>query len=99
MGPEIEYAMQPSKEPLELRVYPGADGAFTLYDDAGDTYAYEKGEHATIPLHWDDKSQTLTIGAREGSYPGMAVERAFRVVVVGGATTLVHYRGQELRIR
>ena len=97
-GPEIEYASQPSKEPIELSVYPGADGDFTLYDDAGDTYAYEKGERTAIPLHWDDKAATLTIGAREGSYPGMLVERTFRVVMVSGATKEVQYNGREVSV-
>ena len=53
----------------------------TLYEDEGDTYDYEKGEHATIPLHWDD-APTLTIGARQGSYPGMPSSRLFRIVLV-----------------
>jgi alpha-D-xyloside xylohydrolase len=54
-----------------------------LYEDENDGYAYEKGAHATIAMHWDDAAKTLTIGAREGSFPGMLKERTFRVVVVG----------------
>ncbi len=83
MGPEEEYAKQEPLDSLELRVYPGADGDFTLYEDEGDTYNYEKGKYATIPIHWNDSTQTLTIGERKGSFPGMIESRAFNVVIVG----------------
>ena len=83
LGPEEEYATQMPDAPITLRIYPGADADFTLYDDAGDTYDYEKGAHATIALHWDDGSRTLTMGARNGSYPGMPASLSFRVIVVG----------------
>jgi alpha-D-xyloside xylohydrolase len=81
LGPVIEYASQ-ATDPIELRVYPGADGNFTLYEDEGDSYRYEKGVHATIPIHWDDAARTVTLGDREGSYPGMAAEHTFNVVIV-----------------
>ncbi|HKS83187.1 MAG TPA: glycoside hydrolase family 31 protein [Candidatus Acidoferrales bacterium] len=83
MGPDIEYSTQKPADPIELRVYPGADGDFTLYEDENDNYNYEKGVHATIPFHWDDARRTLTIGAREGKFPGMLESRTFRVVFVG----------------
>lgn len=82
MGPVVQFANEKPDAPLELRIYPGTDGAFTLYDDAGDGYGYEKGEFAEIPLTWDDKAQALTIGSRSGSYPGMPAERQFRVMLV-----------------
>jgi alpha-D-xyloside xylohydrolase len=63
-------------------VYAGADGAFTLYEDDGLTYGYEKGAFARIPLRWDDTAGTLTIGRREGSFPGMLMERTVDVVLV-----------------
>ncbi|MGD0345529.1 MAG: TIM-barrel domain-containing protein [Terracidiphilus sp.] len=81
LGPAIEYAGQ-ATDPIELRVYPGADGDFTLYEDEGDSYRYERGAHATIDMHWNDAARTLTIGARQGSYPGMAAGHAFNVVIV-----------------
>jgi alpha-D-xyloside xylohydrolase len=103
IGPEVEYAEQRTDEPIELRVYRGSDGSFTLYDDQGDTYAYEKGARATIPLHWDDKSATMTIGARQGDYPGMPREQEFRVVLVDGSkagpSKQIRYAGQELAVR
>ena len=80
-GPAIEYAAQ-SSDPVELRVYRGADGAFTLYEDEGDNYNYERGVHATIPISWDEKSQTLTLGKRVGKFPGMMKQRTFRIVWV-----------------
>ena len=82
MGPELQYASQKPADPLELRIYPGADGDFTLYEDEGDTYHYEKGIFATIPIHWNDKEKTLSIAARDGSFPGMLAERTFQVVLV-----------------
>ncbi|HEV2453669.1 MAG TPA: TIM-barrel domain-containing protein [Verrucomicrobiae bacterium] len=80
-GPPIQYATE-DHDPIELRVYPGANGSFTLYDDEGDNYNYESGTYATIPLSWNDRTRTLTIGARQGSYPGMLNARTFHVVWV-----------------
>jgi alpha-D-xyloside xylohydrolase len=82
MGPLIEYTGEKPADPIELRIYPGADGDFTLYEDAGDSYNYEKGEYSTIPLHWNDGQRTLTIGARKGQFPGMLKSRTFRLVIV-----------------
>jgi alpha-D-xyloside xylohydrolase len=83
MGPAMEWTTEKPADPIELRIYPGADGDFTLYEDENDSYRYEKGARATIDLHWDDGAKTLTLGTREGSFPGMLQERTFRVVVVG----------------
>jgi alpha-D-xyloside xylohydrolase len=80
MGPEVEWSTQKPADPIEVRVYPGADGNFTLYEDENDGYNYEKGVHATIPLHWDDAHQTLTIGERKGEFPGMLESRRFQIV-------------------
>jgi alpha-D-xyloside xylohydrolase len=107
-GPAIEYAAQ-SADPIELRVYPGADGAFTFYEDEGDNYNYQHGVHATIPILWDEKSKTLTLGKRSGKFPGMLKQRTFRIVFVspnhgvGGAVTgkvdaEVLYKGRALKI-
>lgn len=82
LGPDVEYASQKPTDPLELRIYRGADGDFTLYEDEGDTYNYEKGAYATIPLHWDDAKAVLTIGERKGSFPGMLQQRTFNIVLV-----------------
>jgi alpha-D-xyloside xylohydrolase len=82
MGPFVQYAEQEPGTSIELRVYAGANGQFTLYDDDGETYAYEHGAYATIPLGWNDATHTLTLGARQGSYPGMPEQRTFHIVWV-----------------
>jgi alpha-D-xyloside xylohydrolase len=83
LGPEVEWATEKPADPIELRIYRGADGDFTLYEDENDNYDYEKGVYATIALHWDDAKQELTIGDRQGQFPGMLETRTFRVVLVG----------------
>jgi len=83
MGPDLEYAAEKPADPIELRVYPGANGSFTLYEDENDGYDYEKGVYATIPMHWDDAGGTLTIGERQGRFRGMLETRTFRVVFAG----------------
>jgi alpha-D-xyloside xylohydrolase len=81
-GPSVQYAGEKPANPLELRVYRGADGVFTLYEDEGDNYDYERGVYSTIPLSWNEKMQTLTIGKRSGKFPGMLARRTFRIVFV-----------------
>ena len=81
LGPAIEYAGQ-ADDPIELRVYPGANAEFNLYEDEGDSYRYEDGAHALIPIHWNDATRTLTLEARRGSFPGMTRNHTFNVVIV-----------------
>src|SRR6478735_423410 len=81
MGPNIQYATE-SVDPLEIRVYRGKDASFTLYEDAGETYDYEKGQFSQIALTWNDAAKTLTIGARTGTFTGMVASRTFNVVFV-----------------
>ena len=83
LGPDEEWSTEKPADPIELRIYQGADGDFTLYEDENDNYNYEKGAYATIPLHWDDAHQTLVIGDRKGQFPGMLESRTFHVVFVG----------------
>jgi alpha-D-xyloside xylohydrolase len=80
MGPARQYTGDQPDAPCEIRVYPGANAEFTLYDDDGESYAYERGARATIPLRWDEKAQTLTFGARSGTFPGMRENRTFHIV-------------------
>ena len=82
VGPDVQFASQKPWDDLQLRIYSGADADFTLYEDAGDGYGYEKGEYSRIPIHWDDAAEALTIGKREGQFKGMLSERTFRVVLV-----------------
>ena len=81
-GPQVQYAEEKKWDSLEIRIYPGADGQFVLYEDENDNYNYEKGHYATIAFNWNDKKKTLTIGDRNGTFPGMLAERKFNIVVV-----------------
>lgn len=109
LGPDLQYANEKPADPIELRVYRGASGAFTIYEDAGDGYGYEKGAFATISLRWDEAKQTLTIGKRRGDFPGMLKTRTFRIVWVaeghgiGGEVTAtsdqeVSYAGEAVTV-
>jgi alpha-D-xyloside xylohydrolase len=82
LGPEVQYAGEKPGDPIELRVYRGADGEFELYEDAGDNYRYEKGEYSIIKIRWNDKTNTLTFEPRVGQFPGMVTRRSFRVIWV-----------------
>jgi alpha-D-xyloside xylohydrolase len=83
MGPLVQYSTEKPADPIELRIYPGADGNFTLYEDENDNYNYEKGVYATIAFHWDDARRQLSIDARKGEFPGMLKVRSFQVAIVG----------------
>ena len=99
IGPDVQYAAEKPWDDLELIVYPGADGTFTLYEDEGDNYNYEHGAYTEIPMTWKDKSRTLTIGNRSGSFPGMLQERQFRVHTPGGQTKTVRYKGGRVTVK
>jgi alpha-D-xyloside xylohydrolase len=110
MGPFLQYSSEKAADPIELRIYPGANGTFTLYEDEGDSYRYEKGTYATIPFAWDDATKTLTVGSRKGEFPGMLKERTFNVVLVkaqhgsGIPVTespdqVVKYSGAEVKVK
>jgi len=109
LGPDIEYASEKPADPLEIRVYRGADASFTLYEDENDNYNYEHGAHATIAMTWDEASHTLTIGDRAGTFPGVLEARSFRIVFVreghgiGGGLTQeedksVTYSGKKITV-
>jgi len=82
IGPTMQYATEKKADPIELRVYTGSNADFVLYEDENDNYNYEKGVYSLIPIHWDEKAKTLTIGKRKGEFPGMLQNRVFRVVFV-----------------
>lgn len=82
VGPDMQWTAEKKAETIVLYIYTGADASFTLYEDDGTTYAYERGECARIPLDWNNATSTLTIGAREGSFEGMLTGRTFKVVIV-----------------
>lgn len=102
-GPFQQYTSEKKAETLEIRVYPGANGSFTLYEDENDNYNYETGAFSTIDFNWNNQTKTLTIGDRKGSFPGMLTRRIFNLVLVnktngnrlepGKATKTLHYTG------
>ena len=99
LGPEMQYVGEKAWDNLEIRLYPGADGSFTLYEDEGDNYNYEKGVFTTIVFQWNDRSRTLTIGERKGSYPGMLQNRRFTLMLPDGSTKEVDYQGTSTKVR
>ena len=109
VGPSVQFATEKSWDDLQVRIYPGADGEFTLYEDENDNYNYEKGKYTTVRMTWSNKDRKLTIHPRMGSYDGMLQHRNFRVVVVdhlkglgldnGSYTVNVEYKGKKLNIR
>jgi alpha-D-xyloside xylohydrolase len=110
IGPNVQYATEKKWDNLEIRIYEGTDGTFTLYEDECDTYNYEKGAYTMIPFVWDDKKKTLTIGDRQGSFPGMINVRKFNIVFVGTGKgvgmeriemfdKVVNYSGKKVVIR
>ncbi|AYD47721.1 glycoside hydrolase family 31 protein [Arachidicoccus soli] len=109
-GPEVQYATEKKWDNLELRIYPGADADFTLYEDENDNYDYEKGLYSEIKFHWNDKAHELTIGKKNGHFPGMLEARKFKIVLVkqdhgsGSNLTmnvdkLVNYNGEKVLIK
>jgi len=109
LGPDLQYAAEKPADPIELRVYRGADGGFMIYEDENDGYNYEKGVSSTIPIEWKEDTKTLAIGERKGAFPGMLESRTFRIVFVSenhgagidaavAADKTVTYTGQALTV-
>ena len=107
-GPEIQHTGEGRDAPIELYIYPGQDGHFTLYEDEGDNYNYEQGHFVTIRIAWDEATRRLTLHERQGNYPGMPASQEFRIIIRDGlnknpstetssARTTV-YEGREISI-
>ncbi len=109
MGGEIQYAAEDSDEPMTILVYAGKNGNFALYEDEGTNYNYEKGQYAMIPMTYTNKTRTLTIGRRTGSFEGMKQNRQFNIVLIDAANPvadayltkgkIVKYNGSSIRIK
>ena len=100
VGPDMQYTGEKAWDNLEIRVYPGSDGSFTLYEDDGNTYNYERGQYSEIAFQWNDRTRTLTIANRQGSFPGMLQKRHFRIVnVLTGATQATDYTGEAIVVK
>jgi alpha-D-xyloside xylohydrolase len=110
VGPELQYAIEKKWDNLEIRVYEGASGEFTLYEDENDNYDYEKGICSTITFNWNDTKKVLTISDRKGSFPGMLTGRKFTIVkvisgngigmdVVEKYTKVIDYKGMKVIVK
>lgn len=102
IGPSVQYATEKKWDELEIRIYPGANGEFVLYEDENDNYNYEKGVLSMISFRWDDKKRTLTIEDRKGSFPGMLTTRKFNIRVMQqkpGSNTSVNYDGKQVKVK
>jgi alpha-glucosidase len=98
LGPVLEDTGAGPEDPLEVRVYPGADASFKLYEDDGNSYAYQSGANTSIPMSWTDKSRTFTVGKRAGTYSGMLSTRHLVITLPSGASKSVIYNGSPLTV-
>ena len=101
-GPQVQYATEKKWDSLEIRVYPGANGEFTLYEDENDNYNYEKGIYSTITFTWNNAKKLVTINNRKGSFPGMLATRKFNIVVVADGKKMdkvVTYAGKKVVVK
>ena len=98
-GPDVQYATEKPWDALTIRVYPGADGGFTLYEDEFDNYNYENGAYTEIDMTWDDSSRRLTIDRRKGSYPGMLKTRQFTICLPDGTKKSITYNGEKITVK
>ena len=99
LGPEMQYVGEKSWDNLEIRIYPGADGEFSLYEDEGDGYNYEQGYYSNIIFTWTDRTRTLHISARQGGYKGMLLDRKFTLVLPDGTTRTIDYNGNQIELK
>ena len=109
-GPKVQYAEEKKWDDLTIKIYPGANGQFVLYEDENDNYNYEKGVYSTITFTWDDKKKLLTINDRTGTFPGMIENRKFNLVLVNGnkiggetlvtpADKVITYTGKKVAVK
>lgn len=109
LGPRVQHSGEAPAAPLELRIYPGADASYLLYEDAGEGWGYQQGEFSVIPLSWDNKARRLKVGAIRGGFPGALKEREFHVVLVGpgqgtgvgpaAKPSIVRYNGRQVSLQ
>lgn len=103
LGPSEEWVGEKPDAPIEIRIYPGANASFALYEDEGTNYNYEKGSYSVIPFRWDDQRGELTIDRRKGNFVGMRSERQILVHLIkpgtGGTSKTLSYTGDEVSLR
>jgi len=99
LGPVMQYVGEKPWDNLEIRIYPGADAEFSLYEDEGDGYNYEQGYYSNIIFTWTDRTRTLHISARQGGFKGMLYERKFALVLPDGTTRTIDYNGNQVTVK
>ena len=99
LGPEMQYVGEKAWDNLEIRLYPGADGTFSLYEDEGDNYNYEQGYYSNIIFTWTERTRTLHISARQGGYKGMLLNRQFHIVLPDGTAKTIDYNGNQVTVK
>ena len=99
LGPVMQYVGEKPWDNLEIRIYPGADAEFSLYEDEGDGYNYEQGYYSNIIFTWTDRTRTLHISARQGGYKGMILERKFTLMLPDGTTKTIDYNGNQVTVK
>lgn len=97
-GPDVQYATEKKWDHLTVKIYPGTDADFILYEDEFDNYNYEKGAFTEIPFHWNEKSKALTIEARKGKFNGMIEKRNFSLMLPDGRQKTVSYSGKRISV-
>ena len=95
---DVDHADIADWQTLDLNIYPGNDAAFTLYEDEGDNYNYERGAYSTIDFTWNDRTSTLTISPRKGSFAGMKTNRTFIINLLGKEKS-VNYNGKKMTVK
>lgn len=95
-GPKVQFAAEKKWDNLEIKVYPGKDGSFVLYEDEFDNYNYEKGAYSEIEFLWNETSKRLTISNRKGQYNGMLTSRKFTIVMPNGSEKVINYNGKKV---
>ena len=99
LAPVMQYAQQSQWDNLDIIVYPGSNAVFTLYEDEGDNYNYERGVYSTITMKWNDSQRTFTVEARQGQFPGMLQNRKFNIRIAGTeAVKTVDYNGNAVSV-
>ena len=99
LAPVMQYAQQSQWDNLDIIVYPGSNAVFTLYEDEGDNYNYERGVYSTITMKWNDSQRTFTVETRQGQFPGMLQNRKFNIRIAGTeAVKTVDYNGNAVSV-
>ncbi|MBP7507228.1 MAG: DUF5110 domain-containing protein [Prolixibacteraceae bacterium] len=110
IGQKVQYSSESKNDSLEIRIYEGADCEFTLYDDEGDNYNYEKGNFSEITFSWNNSERSLSISNRNGTYNGMPIEQTLNVILISGNKTIdfnsikkfdkvIQYAGNNVKFR